>query len=153
VTSRPTKVVVHWAGQKWMNDEHRQLIGNLDAAAIRVDRHIKRIIGGSGGAAGTRSGATARERGRSAPWTPPFRQTGHLLRSIGWERNGWLRRRVGSGIGGKSGVGYAMWLEFGTRRMFPRPFLRRGLYESAGAVARCIRARKPHHSIFPWRRT
>jgi len=51
----------------------------------------------------------------SGPGEPPHVRTGHLRRSVGWERVRDLARAVGTGIKGAAGdAGYAMWLEFGT---------------------------------------
>lgn len=57
----------------------------------------------------------------------PHTRLGGLRRSINWQKNKPGVRRIGSGIGNASSVGYAAWLEFGTRRMAARPFLRPSL--------------------------
>jgi len=99
----------------------------LDAVAVMA---VDSVVGsfGDSGVAGGRSGATRQERAgnRSKPWGPPNVDTGHLKRNIGWAKDPIraLLRRVGTSIGNKESVGYAMWLEFGTRKMMPRPFLR-----------------------------
>jgi hypothetical protein len=58
----------------------------------------------------------------SAPWTPPHRRTGTLSGSIRYyvDRTGLVLHVV-------AGAPYSSFLEFGTSRMAPRPFLRRGL--------------------------
>lgn len=53
----------------------------------------------------------------SAPGEAPAVDTGTLRRSILTQRDGDLRAVV------SVGAEYAVWLEFGTRRMAPRPFL------------------------------
>lgn len=72
-------------------------------------------------------GGKGRQYGRhraSAPGDPPATDTGRLVTSIGNElatdEKG-LHARVGTN------VKYALFLELGTRRMAPRPFLRRAL--------------------------
>lgn len=103
---------------------------NLDAAAIYVVNHVRNRFGPPGSP--------------SAPWSPPNTQTGNLKANIGWDAVGnKLNRRVGTGIGNRKSVGYAMWLEFGTRRMLPRPFLRPAVLACRQAVLKILsRGRK-----------
>ena len=73
-----------------------------------------------------------RAENRSKPWGPPNVDTGELKRSIDYDRAKALMRRIGSGIGGyrinkvtgEYIPSYALCLEFGTRKMLPRPWLR-----------------------------
>lgn len=53
----------------------------------------------------------------SKPYNPPNSQSGTLRRSHGWELNRPLVARYGAG------VFYAMYLQTGTKRMAPRPWL------------------------------
>lgn len=121
------KFKLDWHGKEYRQRVRRTVSQNLDAAAITL---ADGIVGsfGSSGVTGTRSGATKAQRGanRSKPGGPPNVDTGHLKRNVGYDTPTGkpLVRRVGTGIGGKESVGYAMWLEFGTRKMEPRPFLR-----------------------------
>ncbi len=64
----------------------------------------------------------------SRPGNPPYKQTGHLRRSIAWEASG-LRGRVGSNLK------YARYLELGTRTMAARPFLRAALAKHRATIA------------------
>lgn len=111
----------------------------LDAAAIYVTNDVKRSFGNSG-ATGKRSGATKKDRrnNRSKPWGPPNVDTGHLKKNIGYSAPSAFVRWVGTGIGGKLSVGYAMYLEYGTLRMLPRPFLRPAIYRCRQAVMRIL---------------
>jgi HK97 gp10 family phage protein len=81
---------------------------------------------GSSGVSGTRSGATKKERAgnRSKPFEPPHVDTGHLRRNIGYQKVKDMLYRIGTGIGGRQSVGYAIYLEYGTSKMAPRPYLR-----------------------------
>lgn len=104
-----------WNGQAWEKKLLQGLSRNMDAAAITLQGYIITKIS---------EGQPA-----SAPGEPPHVLFGGLRRSIGWQRNSALSRSVGSGIGGKTGVPYPLFLEFGTGKMAPRPYLRSSLYE------------------------
>jgi len=117
---------------KWQGDQYKQkvgkgLSGNLDRAAIVYVSLVRRSFGDSG-ISGMISGATRSQRAanRSKPGEPPNVDTGHLKRNVGWTKYTKRKntRKVGTGIGNKQSVGYASWLEYGTRKMAARPFLR-----------------------------
>lgn len=90
---------------------------------------------------GRRNPKTIRSLGfhkASAPGAPPARDTGHLARSwqVGFSRRGTVERQgnvyrlvVGSNLN------YAKWLEFGTKNMAERPYVR--------PVAEIMRRRAP----------
>lgn len=67
----------------------------------------------------------------SAPDQAPASDTGHLLRSIGFEAQG-------SSAVVFAAAAYARALEFGTRFIAPRPFLRRALSERASEVREAV---------------
>ncbi len=117
----------------------QKITRRLDAAAIYVTNDVKRSFGNSG-VTGKRSGATKKDRrnNRSKPWGPPNRDNNFLYNNVSYDKPSAFVRRVGTGIGGKKSVGYAMWLEFGTRRMLPRPFLRPAIYRCRTAVKRIL---------------
>ena len=130
----------------WRGDEFKKKLDihiqkNLDRAAITLQNDIKSSFGSSG-VTGTKSGATKEQRAanRSKPWGPPNVDTGHLKRNIGFDRpiGRPLIRRIGTGIGNKESVGYAVWLEFGTRFMLPRPYLRPALHRNRAKILRLI---------------
>ena len=127
-----------WYGQEFTAKVQKHMNRNLDRAAIFMVNDIQNSFGDSG-VSGTRSGATRSQRAanRSKPWGPPNVDTGHLRRNIGWTKYaiGKGHRKIGTGIGNKSSVGYAMWLEFGTRNMLPRPFLRPAIPRNRGKLA------------------
>lgn len=101
----------------------------LDKAAIMLTNDVRKSFGNSG-ITGGKSGATKKEReaNRSKPGEPPHVQTGTLRRNVWYgkakgDKTGKLSRLVGTGIGNKQSVNYAMALEHGTGRMAARPYL------------------------------
>jgi hypothetical protein len=112
----------------------------LEEVGLRFQREVHALLSrrGSGRiyriAKGKKSGKTLRERGfhqASAPGEPPAPDLGHLRRSFQAsggdaifglspkDRPGVVRAwRVGTR------VRYARWLEYGTRSIKPRPFIR-----------------------------
>ncbi len=69
-----------------------------------------------------------RHRNRSKPGEVPHVDTGELRRSIGCDTPRPLTRRIGSGIGSATRVGYGAMLEYGTARMAARPWLRPAIW-------------------------
>ena len=67
----------------------------------------------------------------SVPGNPPYKQTGHLRRSITHEVSK-LIGRVGTNLL------YGRYLELGTRRMAARPYLRRALIQTTFTLRRII---------------
>ena len=76
----------------------------------------------------------------SAPGRPPAVQTGHLRRSwqVGQPARVAAGRRLGWSIG--SNVPYAKTLEFGSVRIFPRPYLRPAMRTIAKTLGLTVRA-------------
>ena len=97
-------------------DVHREMKRRVARAAISVSRHAKELISVAGPT-------------HSRPGQPPHKQTGRLRASIAWEAVGDDTARVGTN------VKYGKFLELGTRRMDPRPWLVRSLTEVTGEVA------------------
>jgi HK97 gp10 family phage protein len=80
--------------------------------------------------------ATKGQRGKlvygafaSRPGNPPHKQTGRLQGSITWElsRRGLFGRGLMARVG--TNLTYGRYLELGTRKMRPRPWLRRSINE------------------------
>jgi HK97 gp10 family phage protein len=82
---------------------------------------------------GGKTGRIYRRRGTthraSAPGEAPASDTGRLVNSITTTYN--LEQLSGTV---QAGTEYAPWLEFGTSKMEPRPFMRPALMENAEAV-------------------
>ena len=102
---------------------------SLDAAAIFVQGDIIANF-----RKGNRTG-----RNPSAPGEIPAVVRGRLKASIGVDKPGKLLRRIGSGIGlGKFDPGYAIFLEFGTRNIAQRPWIRPAVSRTRRPVARIL---------------
>ena len=69
----------------------------------------------------------------SAPGEPPARVSGELMDSVAYGVTGTGR---GPSLAVGAGAPYALALEYGTRRMAPRPFLRPALAEMEEEIAR-----------------
>jgi hypothetical protein len=122
---------VKWEEPKYRVKLYAKMARNLDAAATHLSGKIRDIL----------------DQGQppSKPWTPPHTMWGWLKNSIGYETKDRFTRLVGSSIGNNAknppadaGVGYALWLEFGTLNMLPRPYLRPTAYAERNAVLRLI---------------
>lgn len=105
----------------------------LDKRALQLQAEVKRELSkpGTGTTYTTKFFTRGRGEGRlvipygkrvphtaSAPGNPPAVDTGRLRASIAWQRISKYRRVVGTN------VIYAPYLELGTDRIKPRPFLR-----------------------------
>lgn len=124
-----------WNGARFMGDLNAKLEQRLDRAALLLQSDIVAKFPSpppepkKNGKGMKRNSSKAWKRGHpSAPGGLPMIQTGTLKRSIAVSKPGPLKRRVGSG------VKYARWLEFGTRRMEPRPFLMPALRRNKEAI-------------------
>ena len=131
---------------RWRGDELRQVIREanqrrLRAAAIVVQNRAKQLLSVAG--TGIRSAAgvvptPGKSRAKriygafpSAPGEPPHKQTGRLRGSVTHEQ-GALDGKDVVRIG--TNVQYGRRLELGTRKMAPRPWLRRALAEMRGQI-------------------
>lgn len=96
-------------------DQAIEAVGNvIQAFVIRIDREIKVSID-----RGPKSGRMYGKHQASAPGQSPATDTGGLVKSINWRTfNRGLSAEVGSNIF------YAPFLEDGTSKMVPRPWLR-----------------------------
>jgi hypothetical protein len=127
-----TKVDFEWRGSN--SGQVKRLVAELEKRLTVIALEYQRAVvvsfpsppkepDGKGGFKKNSSKKWKRKH-RSAPGGVPFVQTGHLRRSVAMDKPSPLIRRVGLGIGNKKMVNYGWWLEFGTRRMAPRPFMR-----------------------------
>ena len=120
----------------------------LDQTAIKGVRHMKAAMRepktGAPAPGVERRLRRPREKDwittRSAPGEAPAVQRGTLIDSLGWQRAGKFVRRVGSSFAikkfGISTGNYALALEFGTRKMQPRPYLRPAFLHMKGELKR-----------------
>lgn len=123
---------VNWHGHELAKGLQAAARRNTAAACKRLQSHIKAEIS----QAGTLRYNPTTKRGRisksfktiynfthSAPGNPPYKQTGHLRRSIAWEL---VSIGVGSAtVTGRVGTNlkYGRWLELGTKRIRRRPYI------------------------------
>lgn len=131
---------VQWNGGQFKKQLTLSLRANLTRAAIIVTRHAKELLSVSGTGVKRKGGAIVPKvkgmKGRtvygafpSKPGEPPRKQTGELRRRTTYEVDAAKGiARIGTN------VKYGRWLEFGTSRMKPRPWLRRALAEVRSQV-------------------
>jgi HK97 gp10 family phage protein len=93
----------------------------LDSAILLTSEVKKKIQ--RGGRGGLRYSVNGKGSQRSAPGEPPKSDTGMLVRMMHWEHS-FLSASVGSS------VHYAGYLELGTSKMAPRPYLQPTLDEN-----------------------
>lgn len=102
----------------------------LAAWGLLITAKAKQLI-----LSGPKTGKVYGSHRASAPGEPPANETGRLVQSIRWEFTGSrLAIRV------VAGTVYASYLEFGTSKMAPRPFLRRAITETEEQGTRLINA-------------
>ena len=138
---------VLWYGGPFLKKVGVQLGQNMDRAAIHLQRAVIQSFGSPQAypddynlynRVGDRISAKQfRKKQHSRPGEPPFVQTGHLRRSIKFDRPSTLTRRVGSTLRG-SPHSYAFYLEMGTSIMAPRPYLRPTLAREQRNLLRII---------------
>jgi len=132
---------VRWNTKPFLAKLERHEQRQLDKAAITLQNYIKQSFGNSG-VTGTRSGASKKERAanRSKLGNPPNIDTGNLKRNISFAKPVGRPsvRQVGTGIGNAKSVGYAMYLEFGTSRMWERPYLRPALINNRAKLKKIL---------------
>jgi HK97 gp10 family phage protein len=107
-----------WYGDKMLKEYENKMGRNLDKAAIHLQNQIKKNLG---------------SKARSSPGDYPGLETGELRRSITHETDK-------SNLVAKVGTNkvYAKYLEKGTGKMAPRPFLDRTLQENQTTIKRII---------------
>jgi phage gpG-like protein len=119
-----------WDAASIKREAEREVTRRLEASAIVVENRAKVLVS----TAGTAPGAKGRRiygASRSSPGEPPYKQTGRLRSSITHEvQPGGRVVRIGTNLK------YGLYLEVGTARMSPRPWLRRALIESGPTIRR-----------------
>lgn len=136
---------------KFRRDMELEQRKRLTRAAIVGSRRAKELLSVSGTGVWQRAGngvhqlvkAVKNARNRvygafpSMPGEPPHKQTGHLRRSVTYEvttHGGEMVSRYGTN------VKYGRWLEEGTTRMAPRPWLRRSFAEMGPQIRSILTA-------------
>jgi HK97 gp10 family phage protein len=126
---------LRWYGDKVTNKFQRQVRRNVTDACLVVESTAKGLMGRGGRTESGEAGEKAQKINsyHSKPGEPPRVQTGTLRRSITHEIHPILPiGRVGTN------VKYGKFLEFGTRRMAPRPWLRLALAKSRDKIKRIM---------------
>lgn len=93
---------------------------NVERACIHLQNQTKKTLTGQRSGRIYRVAGTKQRYQASAPGEPPAVRTGMLRNSIKYTVHG-VSLSVKGVVG--TGVRYAEWLEFGTSKMAPRPFL------------------------------
>ena len=125
-----------WYGARVKRKVKSGMGKNVRMAAEMLASDIRGKFPASG-MAGTLSGGGDVKNASAAGGIPNV-QTAHLKRNIGVDMKGKTTARVGTGIGSRASVGYALWLEYGTRHMAARPFLRPGLKRNKRHIMRVM---------------
>jgi len=128
---------------EWHGDAAKQHVEGLafrmlSRAAMTCERRAKELLSVAGTGTRTAGGVVRAVRNArhrvygafpSAPGEPPHKQTGRLRASVTHEVDkGEMTARVGTN------VKYGLYLELGTSKMAPRPWLRRALAETAAKI-------------------
>lgn len=117
------RVTVKDRSKAYLANAQNELERAIALGAIRVQREAQRLVGLRSGPIKSLPGAVP-----SAPGEPPHLRTGTLRRSIDHETLR-LGNREFVGRVGPTGAAakYGTYLELGTRKMAPRPYLRPAL--------------------------
>lgn len=113
---------------KRLNDE-------IARAAVNTANHARSAVQGGGSGAVYEKYNPRRTHRASAPGQPPATDTGRLVGSITQERSQAATGALSTFLAG-SKVEYAKWLEFGTRLMDARPFMRPALRKARAEFVR-----------------
>lgn len=137
----PSGYRLDWYGEQRRSQILAELVRRLNACVRIVANRAKVLLSKEGTltvGGDKRDKKTGRFKKRiygakpSKPGEPPAKQTGHLRRSVAYEVLGQVGR-VGTAIW------YGLWLELGTKRIKPRPWLLRALNESRAQIQTILR--------------
>ncbi len=118
-----------------MKDVERELGRRVEKAAIHLVNSIRQKLNRSQPYTISKSGSGKHYHGQdpSLPGEPPKKIRGDLQRSIAYEMG---PDRLSAKVG--TNLDYGAYLELGTSRMAPRPFLRSTLLEEQGTIDRIL---------------
>lgn len=132
---------VIWHGDAVRKAIQAEMVKRLSAVGVLGANYAKELISVPGDArqrdekGRILKGQKKLPKRRSRPGDPPYKQTGHLRRSVAWEVNASDRLvRIGTNLK------YGLYLELGTRKMAARPWLRRMLIEKRAYFKRLLTA-------------
>lgn len=114
---------IRWTEPTFRKKLHKRLGKNLDEAAEHLVAVIKRDL--------------SKPQPPSQPFEPPHMRSGDLRDSITYDKPSKLVRRIR--VGKPKSLHYAKYLEFGTVKMAPRPFLRPAHYRERNRTAKIIK--------------
>lgn len=133
---------INWHGGEYRKGLATVMGRRIKAASSYLSSQIKADISQSGTLRYQRAGGkrptakTVYNFTHSRPGNPPFKQTGHLRRTITYEITGLgLVGRVGTNLK------YGRYLETGTKYMAPRKYIVVNLFQHKPTLARIITAR------------
>lgn len=112
-----TRVRVTDNFDRYLTTFQRAASDGLRAVAVEASERAAASMPGAGAAAAVPAGGTRLEYVSSDAGRPPGVRTGNLKNSMGFARIGPLSWAMGTS------VRYGFWLERGTSRMRPRPFI------------------------------
>jgi HK97 gp10 family phage protein len=119
-----------WHGKEVLDSARNEVERAIARGTILVQNRVGQLLNQASGP--TKTNPTAQP---SLPGEPPHKRTGTLARSIESETF-----RIGDQFVGRVGTNlkYGAYLEFGTRKMAPRPYLRPALDELRPQILREI---------------
>lgn len=132
-----------WRGPEFFFVASQETEKAMRRACIETQGEAKKLIGGAGSGRKYRRGK--RYHRASAPGEPPARDTGTLAASVEYEvsrRGDMIQGSVGSNLdlvrqkGRTAQPDYGSYLEFGTRKMDPRPWLAPTLKRMSSKIRR-----------------
>jgi HK97 gp10 family phage protein len=130
-----------WYGDKWLENFRQEQVKRLNRAAIYLEGKVKEALGVKGAPLSGRDSGGRFVRANCEPSQSgdfPHLQTGNLRRSITHEVDGQkLIARVGTN------AIYSKFLELGTSKMQPRPFLQRVLDEHRAELRAILAGKMP----------
>jgi hypothetical protein len=151
---------INWRGDAFLKEVDAEVARRTSAAAVRLQARIRAEVSQPGtlryGGSRDSKGRSLKGTGRattiynfthSRPGNPPYKQTGHLRRSIAWELiRGTLRKVVGR-VG--TNLKYGLYLERGTAKMKARPYLRATLAKFKSELKAILTRKLPSGGLGP----